>query len=171
MICLSPRATIHSEIYLSSESDPPCLFWEYIGESKTSSCFQLNSIFWDTKILRSTWEPRTVLNKLGSVCVTSCNYFGGGRQGAGIGQFGIGGSWGSKDGGRTAWKVNKFSSDTEHGSYLGSQVIQRLDAEESILKPKHHKEPALSFSLWQRTTLPQPLRKALYPVLCFLSVN
>lgn len=31
----------------------------------------------------------TVLNKLGSVCVTSCNYFGGGRQGAGIGQFGL----------------------------------------------------------------------------------
>lgn len=61
----------------------------------------------------------TVLNKLGSVYFTNCHdYFGGGRQGTGIGQFGIEVSWGSKDGGRTAWKKNK--SDTEHSSYLGS---------------------------------------------------
>lgn len=32
---------------------------------------------------------------------------------------------------------NEFSSETENCSYLGSQVIQRLDAEAKILEPKY----------------------------------
>lgn len=74
-------------------------------------------------------------------------------------QCGLGVSWESKD---TAWERGRseFSSETKGSSYPGSWVIQRCQAE---AKPKHRKEPAPSFSLWQGATIPQPTRESSPP--------
>ena len=64
---------------------------------------------------------------------------GGGRQGAGIGQFGMGVSqqhWRRCD----SLKGRKFSSENEDCSYPGSQVIHGLTREASMLKSKPWKK-------------------------------
>lgn len=100
MVCFSPRATIHSEILsvFREVSLHVCFESTLISQRHP---LQLNQ-FSDTP---KSWELISYYSvKLGSICFTNChNYFGEGRQGTGIGQFGIGISWGSKYGGRTAW--------------------------------------------------------------------
>lgn len=71
---------------------------------------------------------------------------------------------------------SEFSSETKDYSYRGSQVIQRLSAEVSILKPKDEKnQPLFSVNEKAPLFLSLPRRGCLdgmaTSMLCFLSVN